>query len=47
MNLDSLKIIMIGDISVRKTTLMKIFIEGIYNEKKLITIGIELYKKNY
>ena len=46
MDLDSFKIIMIGDYSVGKTTLLKRFTEGIYNEKKtLSTIGIELFKK--
>ena len=39
------KIIMIGDSSVGKTTLMRRYIEGIYNVKTLSTIGIELFKK--
>ena len=45
MDLVSLKIIMIGDYSVGKTTLLQRFTEGIYNEKTLSTIGIELFKK--
>ena len=39
------KIIIIGDTSVGKTSLMRRYIEGIYNEKTLSTIGIELFKK--
>ena len=42
---ENFKIIMIGDSSVGKTTLMRRYIEGIYNEKTLSTIGIELFKK--
>ncbi len=45
MDLESLKIIIIGDTSVGKTSLMKRFIEGFYNDKTLSTIGIELFKK--
>ena len=45
MDLESLSIIMIGDTSVGKTTLMKKFIDGIYNENILSTIGIELFRK--
>ena len=45
MDLESLMIIMIGDYSVGKTTLLQRFTEGIYNEKTLSTIGIELFKK--
>ena len=45
MDLVSLKIIVIGDYSVGKTTLLQRFTEGIYNEKTLSTIGIELFKK--
>ena len=39
------KIIIIGDTSVGKTSLMRRYIEGIYNVKTLSTIGIELFKK--
>ena len=42
---ENFKIIMIGDSSVGKTTLMRRYIEGIYNQKTLSTIGIELFKK--
>ena len=42
---ENFKIIMIGDSSVGKTTLMRRYIEGIYNGKTLSTIGIELFKK--
>ena len=42
---ESLNIIMIGDSSVGKTTLMKKFIDGIYNENILSTIGVELFRK--
>ncbi len=39
------KIIIIGDTSVGKTSLMRRYIEGIYNEKTLSTICIKLFKK--
>ena len=42
---ENFKIIMIGDSSVGKTTLMRRYIEGIHNQKTLSTIGIELFKK--
>ena len=45
MDPENFKIIMIGDSSAGKTTLMRRYIEGIYNEKTLSTIGIELFKK--
>jgi Ras-related protein Rab-18 len=45
MDPEPFKIIMIGDTSVGKTSLMRRYIEGIYNEKTLSTIGIELFKK--
>ena len=41
----SLNIIIIGDTSVGKTTLMKRFIDGVYNEKILSTLGVELFRK--
>jgi small GTP-binding protein len=41
----SLNIIIIGDTSVGKTTLMKRFIDGIFNEKILSTLGVELFRK--
>ena len=43
--LDTISIIMIGDSSVGKSTLMKKFITGIYSDSLNNTLGIELYKK--
>ena len=43
--LESISIIMVGDASVGKTTLMKRFITGTYSNSLNPTVGVELYKK--
>ena len=43
--LETISIIMIGDTSVGKSTLMKKFISGHFSDSLAPTLGIELYKK--
>ena len=43
--LETINIIMIGDNSVGKSTLMKKFISGQYSDSLAPTLGVELYKK--
>lgn len=40
------KIIMLGDFSVGKTSLIKRYVENIFDEKYLTTIGVRVSKKN-
>lgn len=40
------KIILLGDFSVGKTSLIKRFVENIFDEKYLTTIGVRVSKKN-
>ena len=44
-SLETISIIMIGDTSVGKSTLMKKFISGQYSNALAPTLGVELYKK--
>ena len=44
-DLDTISIIMIGDASVGKSTLMKKFVTGAYSDCLNPTLGVELYKK--
>ena len=43
--LETISIIMVGDTSVGKSTLMKKFISGQFSDSLAPTLGIELYKK--
>ena len=43
--LETISIIMVGDTSVGKTTLMKKFITGKFSDSLAPTLGVELYKK--
>ena len=44
-SLETISIIMIGDTSVGKSTLMKKFISGQFSDSLAPTLGVELYKK--
>ena len=44
-DLETISIIMVGDTSVGKSTLMKKFISGQFSDSLAPTLGIELYKK--
>ena len=43
--LETISIIMVGDTSVGKSTLMKKFVSGQFSDSLAPTLGIELYKK--
>ena len=45
LDLETISIIMVGDTSVGKSTLMKKFISGQFSDSLAPTLGIELYKK--
>ena len=45
MSFISKKICLLGDFGVGKTSLVKGFIEGVFSEKYLVTIGIKIYRK--
>ena len=40
-------IIMIGDGAVGKTSLLKMYSEGVFNESHMATLGLDYIQKNY